>query len=239
MPSDPLPGINQELVRRTRRIAAVSTDAAATTELRAKLRQATVTAWAAYTAGPPVQPAAVTVDIFGAAKIPVIGGIRLVVDDTVWLISSGQGRWLCLGRIDFDGHPDWGVAWGTVVTPAAVTAPQNTIGAITDLTGLAVSWTAVAGRIYEAHVHIPVAKSALAGVVTVAVTDAANAQKASTFRTVGASAADTMVGVMPLTGILSGAITLKLRGSASAGTFNVDAGATQPGFFSIVDAGPA
>jgi hypothetical protein len=57
-----------------RRAARVSTARLEDTDLRTKLRQATVTAWVPYAAGPPVQPAGVTVDEFGAAIIPVIGG---------------------------------------------------------------------------------------------------------------------------------------------------------------------
>lgn len=126
MPSNPLPGASGELARRTRRIADTSTTAAQATELRAKLRQATVTGWVPYAAGPPEQPAGVTVAEFGAAIIPVLGGRVCAVDDSVWLISNGRGRWLCLPRLDF-GDPD--PVWVPVITQTTTRAgtPDETV----------------------------------------------------------------------------------------------------------------
>lgn len=242
MPSDPLAGISGELARRTRGIAGAATEAGQATELRAKLRQATVTAWVPYAAGPPVQPAGVTVDVFGAAIIPVLGGVELAVDDSVWLISNGRGRWLCLGRIDFAGQPaPWGQPWG-IINRAQVTSNPGAFSAVTDLPGASVTFTAVAGRRYliTASVLFVVA-TASAGPSLQIYRGATQIQNSAWPNTVPAGDLATLTATIDDAGFVAGSVTYKLRGTrqSGTGTLNTSIVSDRPDWILVQDIGPA
>lgn len=177
--------------------------------------------------GNAVRDATVQVTTSGARPSSPAEGMTIYETDTEELLVYTGAQW----------RRPWAMPWGSVGSALAVAA-QNTISAEVDLTSLAVAWTVVGNRRYRAEWHVPILKSAVAGVVTVKLTTAANVQLASTFRTEVASVSDVLSGFAIITGLVAGATTLKMRGLNGAGTFNVDVAATQPAYFAIHDIGP-
>lgn len=125
---------------------------------------------------------------------------------------------------------------------AQITANQTTITTTVDVTGLTVTFTAVAARRYQVLVQVEVSVDNVTAIPLVIITDAANTQKGrgvvSTLSATGS--AHTLRFSVNETG-LSGSTTRKVRASRAAGAGNVsiEAGATFPAFICVTDIGPA
>jgi hypothetical protein len=121
---------------------------------------------------------------------------------------------------------------------AQVTASQGSIVGNVDLTGLSVTWTAVAGRRYRITGEAFMSSTASGDLGNVAINTSANAQvqAGQTVMSVYGSAKITCQAI--LTG-LSGSVTYKLRAARSGGTgtLTMDAAATYPAFILVEDIG--
>jgi hypothetical protein len=144
--------------------------------------------------------------------------------------------------------PPWNLPWG-LVGSATVTTNITGIGTTTtDLTGLSISAALVKNRQYRINWMAPLLQGATSAraIIFLQVNgiDVANTQTniaagerqtPSGIYTFGLGVTSTPSG-LPTT---TGTYTVKLRGQASAGTFQTDLSTTQPAIFTIEDVGPA
>lgn len=126
------------------------------------------------------------------------------------------------------------------VAYAEITANQGSITTITDVTGLSVTWTAVAGRVYEVTVQGLMLSSVADDICQLAITNASNTlQSWGAVSTRSPSAFGESVSCTKRVTGLSGSTTWKARAARQAGTGNVTlvAAATVPAFIKVVDMG--
>jgi hypothetical protein len=117
------------------------------------------------TGGAVVYPSVAVRDTNLSAASAPIGSTCLTADTGAqWNLntSSGARRWT----------PPWNTAWGQL---GYVSAVQSNIGAgvWVDINGMAISFTPVAGRLYEARVEAELQKTTTAGTVLLQITNGA------------------------------------------------------------------
>lgn len=123
---------------------------------------------------------------------------------------------------------------------AQVIASQGGITAETDVTGLSVTWTAIASRYYRTSFYANLFSTAADDNVIVKITDGAAAMRArGSVITRLASFGIVCQGEVIESG-LSGSITRKLRAlrNSGSGTVTVEATGTYPAFIIVEDIGP-
>jgi hypothetical protein len=114
---------------------------------------------------------------------------------------------------------------------------QTGITGLVDITGLSITYTAIASRLYKTTVVIPVNQVTSAAMnIFIPVTDAAGTAVRAATISLGASEYAVVSFTFVETG-LSGTITRKVRASTSAGTLTVYGDAAQRGQFIIEDIG--
>lgn len=124
------------------------------------------------------------------------------------------------------------------IAGAQVTALQAGIGtAQTDLTGLSVTFNAVAGRRYRTTVSWLALNNTLTADIAAYISDGANTQKQQRTVTASANSNTAMYVVLEESG-LSGPITRKARARVTDGTVNMNAAPTLPAFITVEDIGP-
>lgn len=134
-------------------------------------------------------------------------------------------------------RPPWNLPWG-YIGRSALTANSGIITTVAD-TGLAVTFTAVAGRRYRAEWRADFNQSVGTGLATAYLTDAAGsglARELSACRS--GDNYGTFSGHAVLSG-LSGSVTLKLRAECSGGNLIVVAGSIFPAELVVTDIGPS
>jgi hypothetical protein len=133
----------------------------------------------------------------------------------------------------------WNTSWGVVGTPVNVTADQNGITTVVDLTSLSVAFTAVNGRRYKTTLSGRVLQNTASATTNeMYITDGSNVQvQASTLSLGAAIFAQHMV--VAIETITAGAVTRKGRLATNAGTVNLDVAANQPAFIVVEDIGPS
>lgn len=130
-----------------------------------------------------------------------------------------------------------GGRYGRVVgTPAVRTTGQTGITTIVDLTGLAVTFNALSGRLYEAVARVPVLPT-LDGTIRVTVADASNNRLGTGTLAGSNGVGQTVETTVPLSFSTTGPQTVKLRLAKIAGGGSVDFGGdpTEPGYLRILD----
>lgn len=123
------------------------------------------------------------------------------------------------------------------LTSAVVIANQTGISAITDLTGLTISWTGVAGRWYRVTAKVELTATAADGAFVLSMTDGSNILVQRAVRSCTADATTTTIELIEQ---ITGAVTRKLRLAKSGGTGTVGlqtASATIPAFILVEDIG--
>ena len=132
--------------------------------------------------------------------------------------------------------------FGIVALATSTTANQPTIGVTkVDLTGMSVTWTAIANRNYKITYHIyafPTTTNACFSV---------NLQQSTTVKQIsitngGVSAVGTTCNGIYVSSFSAGSTTLKLTGATTAGslgTFSFFADPTLPWILCVEDIGPA
>lgn len=129
----------------------------------------------------------------------------------------------------------WNVAWGEMGY-AQLLADQSGITTITDISGLSVTFMAVAGREYKTTVSCMVAPSVSSVTITY-ITDGVGTQKQQRNITVTSGQGAHYTAVRE-SGLPAGSTTRKARLSAAAST-TVQANAIYPAFIIVEDVGPA
>lgn len=140
-------------------------------------------------------------------------------------------------RRTYGGRP-WAVAWGEVAYAGATTA-QGSISAETDITGLSVTWDAVAGRKYEVVVRIPVFDVASAGTAAVLIKDGSGTLYGQGNMTLGSGASTNFTVTSRYVASSSGSVTRKARAIATGGGGTITSTTNVPSFISVKDIGPA
>lgn len=136
----------------------------------------------------------------------------------------------------YGATPPWNQPWGRVAS-ASVTSTQTGISTVTDVTNLAVTWTAVANRKYKIALSCGVRQLTADGTVQFVIATNAGTQVgawAATLVTNAFGYANAFVDVSPA----AGAVTYKARLLTSAGTIGTSVSATQPGSLIVEDVGP-
>jgi len=158
---------------------------------------------------------------------PYDGQVIYETDTDFMLVYNGTA-WVAPGN----------VSQGTVAY-AQVVADQTGIFAATDLTGMSVTWIAVASRRYRITVTGEVASSVADGVYVVSLTDTSNVQVKRATGPCTTLNSQTLTLVYCVTG-LSGSITRKCRLTKTSGTGTLtfgNASATNPSFILVEDIG--
>ena len=136
---------------------------------------------------------------------------------------------------------NWNQAWGTVGY-AQITANFGGFVATTlTITGLEVTFTAIAGRRYRTTISTEVNSSVAGDITTLTICDAANTQlQRATTPIIAANVAQALEKGFVETG-LSGSTTRRVRAvrSAGTGTCDVVAGTDRPAFILVDDIGPS
>ena len=135
---------------------------------------------------------------------------------------------------------NWNVPWGQIAY-AQVTTGQGGITAVTDLTGLTVTFTAIAGRRYRTSFYGIVTASVASDAVGVNITTGANANVQTSQAVVGVAEFGYSLGASVIESLSAGSHTRKLRmvRNAGSGTCLLNADATFPAFILVEDIGPA
>lgn len=157
---------------------------------------------------------------------PPNGALCVTLDtDTLW--HRRLGVW---------GKP-WRQPWG-FIGRAVKTDAQNGIGtSITDVTGLSVTFTAVAGRLYKVSMHMFVLPPSTTGNAITYLRDGANANlsRSDVPPSAGSHAGiDQFITITPP----AGAYTVKASANAGANTMNVN-GVNGPATLLVEDIGPS
>jgi hypothetical protein len=128
--------------------------------------------------------------------------------------------------------------WGRVASAVNSGAAQTGIAATpTDLTGLSLTFTRIAGRVYHAMLSLTLQAVGVQATANVTVADGANAVQHNPAVAIPANL------YMQLTSLYvipagTGPLTLKLRGSIAGGTLSVLNGAANASSFVVYDVGP-
>lgn len=164
-----------------------------------------------------------------AVRASALGSYAARVDDVVVLLEQGADR-VVLGP----AHAGDRVAR----VFATVAAAQTGISAMTDLTGLSVSFTSTANRLYRVSFQLRLAQIGSAGLVTAIIADGSNAQHAAWQGSIAAG--DRLSAHLAyLVAPGAGAQTYKVRLSTSAGTVDSLAVSASPAMLLVEDIGPA
>ena len=135
-----------------------------------------------------------------------------------------------------NGH--WDTAWGEVAYAGATTA-QGSISAETDITGLSVTWDAVAGRKYEILVRVPVFDVTSAGTAAVFINDGSGTRYGQGNVTLGAGESTNFTVTSRYVASSSGSVTRKARVIATGGGGVITSSTNVPSYISVKDIGPS
>jgi len=131
------------------------------------------------------------------------------------------------------------IPWGYIGS-AEATSNQTGITAVTDLTSLSITWTAVSTRRYKFSWCVPVVSITADGVLTILLTNSSNTQQRETSSPQpGYSNQNNHITGFHIVSGLSGSTTWKLRGVKTVGgSMTINASATSPATFLLEDIGP-
>lgn len=137
----------------------------------------------------------------------------------------------------------WNNAWGTVGY-AQVTAAQSGITTQADLTGLSLTWTAIANRRYKIRFYGEINGSVAGDLLIAYITDGANVAQQRHIITVPALVAGTGYSTITMELVQTpsaGSVTRKARleRNSGTGTASLNAGSALPAFILVEDIGPA
>jgi hypothetical protein len=123
---------------------------------------------------------------------------------------------------------------------AAATANQASVTSIVDLTGLTVTFTALASRKYRVSAQVYVGSTVTADVVALYITDGASTPVQVAQQLLTTSGAITVTSSVIVSSV-AGSTTYKLRGQRTAGTGSLTfvAAAANPMYILVEDIGPA
>lgn len=122
---------------------------------------------------------------------------------------------------------------------ATKTTQQAGITSITDVTGLSVTWTAVANRAYKLTAHIRATQQGGLGSVVTRITQSDNTSIAASLfiQSDGDQYTHSVVAIVE--GLTPGSVTYKVRMSTNGPSVNAEGSTTAPAWFMVEDVGPA
>lgn len=133
----------------------------------------------------------------------------------------------------------WGMPWGHIASDESPTSDQGSITTLTDITGVSVTFTAVASRYYKVTLWVPSIFQVTGGAITLQIANSANTnQKQSLINPTGVSNVNTAPHVLHFGTFSAGSLTLKGRVSASSAA-TLDHAAGQTTLLLVEDCGPA
>lgn len=160
--------------------------------------------------------------------------------------SPGEGALIYETDTDdllvFDGaawNPPRNLPWG-VLGSVISTSNQSGISAVTDITGLSATFTAIVNRRYKLSLTTEVRSTVATDRIDTTITDGVNATQTTAFTVNPSTTRPTSVTIFVVVSPGAGSITYKGRialGSGS-GTITLDASATNPTSLLIEDIGP-
>jgi hypothetical protein len=179
-----------------------------------------------------VSPFASTAARDSAISSPVAGMVEYLTtnDATEGLTTrTSAGTW----------RLPWNQPWGYIATATATTDQTGISTTVTTVTGMDVTWTAVANRVYAVHAYLSRPQQITAGGEQIfQITNGSNVQQGLTAQRVQAANDTGALNMVNIElGITAGSTTRRLRCNTSAGTMNTN-GATSGGRIYIVDMGP-
>lgn len=176
-----------------------------------------------------------------AITVPQVGQSGVITT------GSNAGEYFYVGATD-GWRPAWNSGWGVVGSVSSSALSQAVVSTTAiDVTGLSVTFTAVANRLYRVTAFLPlVQQSGTLGTTKVQLTDASNNVLTTPFdENLAASGTGSRGGAMGTYlagGISAGSYTVKLRALTSAGTatLTTTAAAGDPGIglLLVEDIGP-
>lgn len=136
----------------------------------------------------------------------------------------------------------WSAAWGPVAAPAVATATQSSISGVVNLTSLAVTFVAVAGRRYRVHGSTLMQGTNANASGSLVIADGAGTQLQR--RDTGTMSLPTVpvaIAVEVYTTPAAGSTTYRLRANLATGTGTISSVASGniPALISVDDVGPA
>jgi hypothetical protein len=139
-------------------------------------------------------------------------------------------------------YPNWNLPWGVVGSVSRTAGNITpTVGSATDVTGVSITFTAIANRTYKMSWSCAAEKQTAVGWIAIFLANAANTIFASVYGSpavVGAGYT-TLSGFHHITGLAAGSYTFKLRTQTENNAATILASGTNPTNFIIEDIGPA
>jgi hypothetical protein len=178
-----------------------------------------------------VTPFASTSALASAITAPVVGMTEYISSNDAnegLLTRSSANQW----------RLPWNMPWGRVGSTVVSTAmTSGTSGSMSDLSGLSVTFTAIANRYYKMSMMISNLNSSVAQTINVIFANASSAQLANCANVYLAAGTTTGVSGYMLTSPSAGSFTIKAMASASSATA-ATTGATWTNWLIVEDVGP-
>jgi hypothetical protein len=133
----------------------------------------------------------------------------------------------------------WRMPWGRI--GSAVTTGTNQTGitsTVADITGLSVTWTAVANRRYRVTVNVSVQQVTSAATHEIIIANASNTILRQRSTTLATNDLACIAIVHELNGVAAGSFTVKARAGTGAGTLTIINDFTRNGEIIVEDIGP-
>lgn len=164
----------------------------------------------------------------GALPTGIVGRTVYTTDDHKLQVFAGATPTL---------RPPWNLPWGIqgIATTSSGQAGVTSSGA--DLTGLSVTFTAVANRRYRITGYVCLLKNTSAGLMRFLITDGSNTQLRLALLYAPTSGTYYNIHTSVVHTPAAGSFTYKLRASSDTNTMDVAHG-TDPGFILVEDIGP-
>jgi hypothetical protein len=172
-----------------------------------------------------------------AITAPVAGQTAFLVDTAGLTIYQDPPGVAAAGW-----YPPWRSAWGVQIMAKVSSGHPGFSGTEGDISGMTVTWGAVAGRRYRLEVKAEYLVSIANAIFESKLTDAANVQLNRITGAISVAGAGFTFGLSHYEdAATTGNITrkMRLRVAAGGGTTNFEASATDPGFMVVEDVGPS
>ena len=155
---------------------------------------------------------------------------------TVWDLNLDA--MLVYAGITTGWRPPWNMPWGCVAVATTTTKTTSISSSYVNLTGLSVTWTAVADRRYKVTGYCDISSGATACIARLAIADGSDTTKAQSQQDLGGSQVASQVVHEIFTGT-SASTTRKLRALVTSGTGATQSDVYGPHMILVEDIGPA
>lgn len=136
-------------------------------------------------------------------------------------------------------YANWNLPWGQLGSVYRTSGSYTVTTSIGDVTGMTVTFTAVANRLYKATWLVNVNKSTSTNYVELTFTDSANTLYAALDATISSNGYANLSGSTIMSGLSAGSKTFKLRAVTGSDTATIYGASFSPCVLLIEDVGPA